>query len=232
MSSFSDISALSAAEESHYMQQWLPLVKKVVRQLAPLANNLMDRDDIEQVALMGLLESLRRFGRPDEQFASYAMQRVRGAVLDQFRQQDWRPRSLRQQAHKINDAIREMTRRLGHEPSEEQICQQLNLSQETWYAYLQQVNLSNLESLDTLLSVEGSSGNASALSGAVLEDEVDIQRTLAQAVAALDERERVILHLYYQQGMSLKEIAQVLELTEARVCQLNKKISEKIKTYF
>jgi len=213
------------------MQQWLPLVKKVVRQLTPQADGVMGRDDIEQVALMGLLESLRRYGKPDDRFASYAMQRVRGAVLDQFRQHDWRPRTLRQKNHKINDAVREMARRLGREPTEEEACQQLGLRHDEWQEYLLLDAACAMESLDVLLAVDGG-GHNMALAGRDLEEEVDIQRTLARAINSLDERERIILNLYYQQGISLKEIALVLELTEARVCQLNKKISEKIKVFF
>jgi len=231
MSTFIDITALSPVEESHFMQQWLPLVKKVVRQLAWQANGMMDRDDIEQVALMGLLESLRRYGKPDDHFAGYAMQRVRGAVLDQFRQHDWRPRTLRQKTHKINDALRELTRSLGLERTDEEACQQLALSQDEWQEYLMLESACAIESLDEILSVEGGAQGA-VFTGRELEEEVDIQRTLALALHSLDERERTIINLYYQQGISLKEIALVLDITEARVCQLNKKISEKIKVFF
>ncbi|MEJ4043040.1 FliA/WhiG family RNA polymerase sigma factor [Erwinia sp. SLM-02] len=231
MSTFTEVTALSPVEESRVMQQWLPLVKKVVRQLLPQANGMMDRDDIEQIALMGLLESLRRYGQPDEQFAGYAMQRVRGAVLDQFRLHDWRPRTLRQKTHKINDGIREITRTLGREPTDEEICQQLGLSHEAWLAHQQSDSACALESLDEILSAEGG-GQTSGFAGRELEEEIHTERTLARAINSLDERERIILNLYYQQGISLKEIAAVLDLTEARVCQLNKKISEKIKAFF
>lgn len=231
MSTFIDITALSPVEESRFMQQWLPLVKKVVRQFSWQANGMMDRDDIEQVALMGLLESLRRYGKPDDHFAGYAMQRVRGAVLDQFRQHDWRPRTLRQKTHKINDALREVRRSLGREPTDEEACQQLALNHEEWQEYLLLESACAIESLDEILSVEGGMQGA-AFVGHELEEEVDVQRTLALALHSLDERERTIINLYYQQGISLKEIALVLDITEARVCQLNKKISEKIKIFF
>lgn len=229
MNNFAEIPALTPEEESHYLYQWLPLVKGIVRQLAPQANSLMDRDDIEQVALMGLLNSLRRYGRPDEQFASYAKQCVRGAVLDQFRLHDLRPRSLRQKAHKFNDAIRAMTRELGREPVEEEIRQQLGLSHEEYQEYLLLDGVSTMVSFDELLAGEAV---PSAFSGRELEEEIDLQRTLALALDSLDRREKIILSLYYQRDMSLKEIASVLDLTEARVCQLNKKISQKIKIFF
>lgn len=226
---FNDAMALTPAEESHYVQQWLPLVKRVTRQLASQVDSVIDRDDLEQIALMGLLESLRRYGRPDEQFASYALQRVRGAVLDQLRLHDWRPRRLRQQTHKINDALRELTRRLGHQPSEDEVRQHLNLTSEAYQQYLLLESASVMESFDDLLAGDGL---GQSITGRSLEEEIGIQRTLQRALESLDERERLILSLYYQHEMSLKEIALVLSLTEARICQINKKIGDKIKTFF
>ncbi|EJL87172.1 FliA/WhiG family RNA polymerase sigma factor [Pantoea sp. BIGb0393] len=229
MSVFNEVTELTPLEESRYLQQWLPLVKRVVRQLSAQTDAVMDREDLEQIALMGLLESLRRYGHPDDHFAGYALQRVRGAVLDQLRLHDWRPRRLRQKTHKINDAVRELTRRLGHEPSEEELRLHLKLTAEEVQEYLLLESASAMESFDDLLAGEGL---GHALSGRALEEEVGIQRTLKAALASLSEREQLILSLYYQHEMSLKEIALVLELTEARVCQINKKIGEKIKQFF
>lgn len=231
MSVFNEVTELTPVEESRYLQQWLPLVKRVVRQLSAQTDAVMDREDLEQIALMGLLESLRRYGHPDDHFAGYALQRVRGAVLDQLRLHDWRPRRLRQKTHKINDAVRELTRRLGHEPNEEELRVHLKLSAEEVQEYLLLESASAMESFDELLAGEGL-GLGHALSGRALEEEVGIQRTLKTALASLCEREQLILSLYYQHEMSLKEIALVLELTEARVCQINKKIGEKIKQFF
>ncbi|MCU5774503.1 FliA/WhiG family RNA polymerase sigma factor [Erwiniaceae bacterium BAC15a-03b] len=229
MSVLSDITTLTPAEESDYLQQWLPLVKGIVRQLSAQADNVMDRDDLQQVALIGLLDALRRYGRPDAQFACYALQRVRGAVLDQLRLHDWRPRRLRQKTHKINDAVRELTRKLGHQPTEEEIRHHLGLSSKTFQEYLLLESASSMESFDDLLLIDGLE---SALQGRVMAEEIEVQRTLSLALSSLDEREKVILMLYHQKEMSLKEIALILDLTEARICQLNKKISEKIKTFF
>lgn len=221
--------ALTPAEESRYLREWLPLVKKVVRQLAYQVSCVMDKEDMEQIALMGLLTSLRRYGHPDEQFAAYAAQRIRGAVLDELRQLDWRPRRLRQKAHRINDAIRALARQLGRAPRLEDLKAQLAISDEEYQEYLLLDCASSLESLDGLL---GQEVHTRALDSRALEDEVIIGRTLRSALASLDEREQLILTLYYQHEMSLKEIALVLDLTEARVCQLNKKIAQKIHSYF
>ncbi len=146
-----------------------------------------------------------------------------------MREHDWRPRRLRQKTHKTNEAIRELGKRLGHEPNYEEIAIELLITPQEYQEYLLLESAKAMESLDDLLSVEM---HTDALQSRELEDQIIIQDSLQQAIATLDKREQLILSLYYQQELSLKEIALVLELTEARVCQLNKKITEKIKKFF
>jgi RNA polymerase sigma factor for flagellar operon FliA len=226
---FRDVAQLDRKAEGQYLQQYLPLVKRVVKQLSFQADSVMDRQDMEQIALIGLLESLRRYGQPDEQFAAYAIHRIRGAILDELRQLDWRPRRLRQKTHKLNDAIRELSKKIGREPTFDEIQKSLSISADEYHEYLLLESAKSLESLDELLSIDT---YTDALHSRNLEDQISIQNSLVKAVASLDKREQLILNLYYEQELSLKEIALVLDLTEARVCQMNKKISEKIKSYF
>lgn len=221
--------ALTPVEERKYLEAYLPLVKRIVRQLSFQADSVIGREDMQQVALMGLLEALRRYGHPDGQFAAYAVHRIRGAVLDQLREHDWRPRRLRQKTHKTNEAIRKVARQLGHEPSFEEINAELQLTAEEYQEYLLLESASVMESLDDILSLETPTD---ALQSRQLEDGIIIEDNLNQAIASLEEREQMILHLYYQKEMSMKEIALVLELTEARICQLNKKLVQKIKSFF
>lgn len=122
-----------------------------------------------------------------------------------------------------------MSRSLGREPTPQEVCEQLKMSVEDYQEHLLLDTASTMESLDLLLSGEGMDG---IIAGRRLEDEIEIQRTLTKAIDSLDEREKVILSLYYKQGLSLKEIAIILDLTQARVCQLNKRISEKIMMFF
>ncbi|UGS41809.1 RNA polymerase sigma factor for flagellar operon [Pseudocitrobacter corydidari] len=220
---------LTPADEARYVSQYIPLVNKIVKQLAYQVSSVIDREDMEQSALMGLLSSLRRYGHPDEQFIAYAAPRIRGAVLDELRQLDWRPRRLRQKTHKINDAIREVARQLGRAPTFDDLNRHLSITAEEYQEYLLLDCAKALESLDDLLSNDG---HSVALDSRPLEEEMIISRTLRTALASLDEREQLILTLYYQHEMSLKEIALVLDLTEARVCQLNKKIAQKIQSFF
>lgn len=202
--------------EQRWVRQYLPLVKRIVSQLSLQASQAMDREDMEQIGLMGLLECLRRYGEPDEQFGRFAALRIRGAILDELRRLDWRPRQVRQQVHKVRDAIRALARRLGRVPSEEEILAHTGLAAKDYQDYLCADACEAIESLDELLQ----NGHDQATAG--FEDRVHKERLLAQALSVLNEREQLILTLYYQHELSLKEIALVLDLTDARVCQLSK----------
>ncbi|WP_260862747.1 FliA/WhiG family RNA polymerase sigma factor [Citrobacter sp. Marseille-Q6884] len=222
---FNATPVLTPQEESHYLQAYLPLVRKVVRQLAPQCTCVIDRQDMEQTALMGLLNAIRRYGMPDEGFAGYAVHRIRGAILDELRSLDWRPRQLRQKYHQIKDLIRDARKQLGHEPVWEELSQR-GLSSEDYQEYLQLEGAETLASLDELLSGEMP---VAPLEGRGLEEQIVTQEMLSYALSQLSEKEGLVLSMYYQHDMNLKEIALVLGLTEARICQMNKKITQKIR---
>jgi len=205
--------------EQRWMMQYLPLVKRIVNQLSLQANQVLDREDMEQIGLMGLLEGLRRYGEPDEHFGSFAALRIRGAILDEFRRQDWRPRQVRQQVHKVRDAVRALSMQLGRPPTDEEIRASTGLDESEYHEFLQAEAIEAIESLDELLQ----NGHEVFVDGAEpVEDRVLTQCLLEQALACLDERERLVLTLYYQHELSLKEIALVLDVSDARVCQLSK----------
>ncbi|CAD5110221.1 FliA/WhiG family RNA polymerase sigma factor [Zestomonas carbonaria] len=214
--------------EQKWLLQYLPLVKRIVGQLSLQANQVLDREDMEQIGLMGLLEGLRRYGTPDENFAGFAAMRIRGAILDELRRQDWRPRQVRQQAHRVRDAIRKLTRQLGRAPGEAEILAATGLDEQAYQDFLVAESSEAIESLDALLQ-GGQDAFASAEAG--VEERVLKERLLTQALNQLNERERLVLTLYYQHELSLKEIALVLEVSDARVCQLSKQAIAKACRY-
>jgi len=218
---------LSPAREQAVLVQYAPLVKKVVRQLAPQASAAMGREDMEQVGLIGLLQALRRYGEPDEGFGSYAAMRVRGAILDELRRQDWRPRTVRQESHRQRDQVRALKRRLGREPTDADILTELKLTPQE-YLDLQQAEVAEeMASFDELL---GELSQVPSDSRGP-EAQLILTRSLAQAMCALDAREQRVVQLYYEFDASLKEIAAVLELTEARVSQLHKGALRKMREF-
>lgn len=217
--------AADPLDENQAIARYLPLVKAVVRQLSSQAQGAMDVQDMTQIGLMGLLEALRRYGCIDESFVGYARQRVRGAILDELRRQDWRPRAVRQSAHKARDAVRQLRRTLGAEPSAEQIQAALGMDEAAYLAYEQAESAEAMASLDELLG--------QGLDVPCLEADPGVaviqRRTLEQVLGLLAEREQRVIQLYYEFDLSLKEIAAVLDLSEARVCQINKDALRKMR---
>lgn len=217
--------AMSAAEEQKHLVAYAPLVKRIARQLNSQVSGAMGREDMEQIGLMGLLEALRRYGTPDTGFSSYASLRVRGAILDELRRQDWRPRAVRQDSHKMRDAVRALTRKLGREPNDKEAADALGIGQEEWRQFLLDDCAEELLSFDDILQ----EATERAHSSPGPEDQFLVRRSLEQALAALNEREQRVIQMIYEFELSYKEIAAVLDLSDARVCQLNKSALAKMK---
>jgi RNA polymerase sigma factor for flagellar operon FliA len=217
--------AMSAKDEQRHLVAYAPLVKRIARQLNSQVSGAMGREDMEQIGLIGLLEALRRYGTPDTGFASYAGLRVRGAILDELRRQDWRPRTVRQDSHKMRDAVRALTRKLGREPNDKEAAEALGISQEEWRQFLLDDVAEELLSFDEIL--QEASERAHSAPGP--EEQFMVRRSLEQALNALPEREQRVIQMIYEFELSYKEIAAVLDLSDARVCQLNKSALAKMK---
>ena len=216
---------LSPQEEQRHLVAYAPLVKRIVRQLNSQVSGAIAREDMEQIGLMGLLEALRRYGTPDAGFGSYASLRVRGAILDELRRQDWRPRAVRQDSHRLRDQVRALTRSLGREPSAQEAAEALGISQEAWHQHQLDDCAEEMLSFDEVL--QEASERAHAAPGP--EEQLLVRRSLEQALAALNEREQRVIQMIYEFELSYKEIAAVLDLSDARVCQLNKSALAKMK---
>ncbi len=204
--------------EAQLMSQYLPLVKRCISSLRSHCGPMMEPEDMEQIAMMALLEAGRRYpGDYDPGFISFAGQRIRGAILDELRRQDWRPRPVRQQAHELNDTVRRLTRELARPPKDNEVADALSLSAEDYRQRLFAIQAESMASLDDMLAGGQEPG----------QDEGEIDRfqrhkTLEAAIRKLAKRDQVILSLYYQHELNLKEIAATLGLTETRICQLHK----------
>jgi len=217
--------AMSAQDEGRHLLAYAPLVKRIARQLNSQVSGSIGREDMEQIGLMGLLEALRRYGTPDAGFASYAGLRVRGAILDELRRQDWRPRAVRQDSHKMRDAVRALTRKLGREPNDKEAAEALGISQEDWRQFLLDDCAEELLSFDEILQ----EATEQAHSAPGPEQQYMVRRSLEQALNALNEKEQRVVQMIYEFELSYKEIAAVLDLSDARVCQLNKSALAKMK---
>ncbi|WP_242539675.1 RNA polymerase sigma factor FliA [Trinickia mobilis] len=213
---------MNRAVEQEWILEYAPLVKRIVSQLSTQIGGISEREDLEQIGLVGLLHAIRRYGVPDEKFGGYAWLRVRGEILDELRRQDWRPRSVRRDAHRMRDMTRTLTREYGREPTEKEMCIALGVTQAEYQASAAATRAESLVSFDELHDDALRDENDP-------EHQMTIRSSLARALIELDEREQRVVQLSYEYDLSLKEIAAVLDLTEARVCQIRRGALKKMK---
>ncbi|MEI8602012.1 RNA polymerase sigma factor FliA [Shewanella sp. PP-Sp27a-2] len=212
--------------EQQIIRQYLPLIKRIVSQMRSHCGVMLSLEDMEQIGMMALLESSRRYpGELDNGFISFAGQRIRGAILDELRRQDWRPRPVRQQAHELNDVMRRLSREMGREPSDLEVASALGLSAEDYRERLYSTQAESMKSLDELLL-----GGEQPVDRSNDVERLMLKQTLIKVISKLNEREQLILSLYYHHELNLKEIAMALGLTETRICQLHKSAISQLKT--
>lgn len=210
---------------------YLPFVKHVLSRMVVGLPPGVDRDDLLSFALMGLLEAMERFdpGR-GVKFESFAASRIRGAVIDELRRADWLPRSARAKVSRFEEALRRMVQeRGGVAPSEEEVMEELKLSREELEELFELSHRSAVLSLDHVLELEDEEVEVGSIlpdPGEGVEEEIEREeraREVAEALGRLPERERLVLTLYYYEGLNLREIASVLGVTESRVSQIHGK---------
>lgn len=216
---------MTPGEEQRHLLAYAPLVKRIVRQLNSQVSGAVSREDMEQIGLMGLLEALRRYGTPDGGFGSYASLRVRGAILDELRRQDWRPRAVRQDSHRVRDELRALTRKLGREPTEKEAASALGVTPEEFRQHVLDDCAEEMLSFDEVL--QEALDPAHSTPGP--EEAYLVRRSLEQVLGSLNEKEQRVIQMIYEFELSYKEIAAVLDLSDARVCQLNKSALAKMK---
>lgn len=203
----------------------LPLVKRIAYHLMSRLPASVEVDDLIQAGLIGLMEAIERYDDSQgAQFETYATQRIRGAMLDELRQADWASRSMRRDARRIENAIHVLQQRLGRPPSDGEIAAELNLPIGEYHALLNETRglqllyYEDLSEDDAFLERFAENDGKTPLE--ILAGE-DFRRALAEAIAALPEREKLLMSLYYEHDMNFKEIGAVLNVTESRVCQLH-----------
>lgn len=214
---------LSPAKETELLAQYSYLVKRAAAHMRTQVGVLVDNDDIQQIGLVALLSSLRRYGRDiDEKFTAFAFKRIRGAMLDEFRRLDWRPRQLRQQSHKLRDMTRALRKEYGREPTDSELCEALNIKHDELVQLQYSGQAETIESLESLLE----DNPKLPISTPDSENDTDTALMLKNVMSDMNTRDKLLLQLYYTHEMNMKEIALTLELTEARVCQLHKRALE------
>ncbi len=209
------------------LEEHADLVKRIAYHLANRLPPSVQVDDLVQAGMIGLLDAARNYDRGrNASFKTYASIRIRGAMLDEIRKNDWIPRSVHSKAKMLATAIRTVENREGRDARAQEIAEELGISLEKYYELLQSANGQKVLSLDETLSEDGDGSLLDALTDEApcpMENmqEQDVKNTLAEAVAGLPERERMVMSLYYDEELNLREIGQVMGVSESRISQIH-----------
>lgn len=201
-----------------------PLVKRIAYHLISRLPSSVHVDDLIQAGMIGLLEASRQFN-PGQgaTFETYAGIRIRGSMLDEVRRSDWTPRSVHKKTRMVSEAIRKIEGEKGRDARPDEIAKQLNITIDEYYHILQDASTSQIFSIEELTSdSQASSDNLIGDPTTPLDGltKIDFKKALAKSIGGLPEREQLVVALYYDEELNLKEIGAVLEISESRVSQI------------
>jgi RNA polymerase sigma factor for flagellar operon FliA len=210
------------------LKQYSPLVRRLAHQMIAKLPANVEIDDLIQVGMIGLNDALTRFDAAQGvQLETFATQRIRGAMLDELRGNDWMSRGNRRQQRDIEGAVHRLEQKLGRAPQESEIAGEMGISLGDYQDMLTKVRGTQLVHLEDMSGDDGSNdfldrhvGSEDANPLALLQDQ-RMREALVEAIKHLPEREQYVMSMYYEHDMNLKEIAAVLGVTESRVCQLH-----------
>ena len=211
-----------------------PLVKYVAGRMASGLPSHVDEADLVSYGLGGLINAIERF-EPERaiKFETYAITRIKGAIIDELRSQDWVPRSVRARAREIERANQKLEHQLQRAPSDEEMAAELGIEVQDFQDALLQISNSSIAALDEMWNVGDSSGDQVSLldtlrdenapDPSAIVDQGELRDRVADAISRLPEREKLVIALYYYENLTLREIGEVLGVTESRVSQLHTK---------
>jgi RNA polymerase sigma factor for flagellar operon FliA len=209
-----------------------PLIRYIVNRIAVRLPSHIDLDDLHNTGVIGLMDAIEKYD-PDKncKFKTYAEFRIKGAILDQLRSLDWVPRSVRQKSRRLEKAYLAVEQRLGRSASEHEVADSLGLDLDEFYFLLSQVRGVSMVNLDELRSVGESdqSGFGDIFEDVKAENPFhslkmrELRQAVADCIGGLPEKERLVISLYYYEDLNMKEIGNVLGITESRVCQIHTK---------
>ncbi|UQB41671.1 RNA polymerase sigma factor FliA [Thiomicrospira microaerophila] len=214
------------------VERHLPLVKKIAYHLKGRLPDSVFVDDLIQAGVIGLIEAIQKYSADQgASFETYAGIRIRGAMLDEIRKGDWTPRSVHRKSREVSEAIHQVESRLGREARDSEVAEQMGISLEDYHHILLDTNSAQLMSIDEpdsdLLSEDQLEGHGPTPL-AILADS-GFKLKLTELIDQLPERERLVMALYYDEELNLKEIGQVLDVSESRVSQIHSQAIKRLR---
>jgi RNA polymerase sigma factor for flagellar operon FliA len=227
--------AAGQLDREQLVSRYLPLVKRIAHHLmARLPANVLV-EDLIQNGMIGLLDAIARYEQGlGAQFETYASQRVRGAMLDGLRENDWLPRQLRRDMRRVENTLRQLEQQNGRPPTEGELAENLDMSLAEYQHLMQEARGHQLIYLEDFAADDGEDflarhlGSSAQEPSALLEDQ-ELRQGVTKAIRALPEREQLLMALYYDEELNLKEIGDIMGVTESRVCQLHSQAISRIR---
>jgi len=210
------------------------LVKWIVRRMMPKYNNYNEYDDLVSCGTLGLIDAVEKFELKHEvKFETYAVSRIRGEILDYMRAQDWASPSLRKKISAITNAYDTFENQNPGQPADKAVAESLGMPVEQVYKILNQTHMFNLVNFEDALSSGNTEAEIKNKDENTPEEELLVKERrelLIEVIDSLPEKERLVITLYYYEGLLLKEIADILQVTESRVSQIHSKVLGKMRT--
>ncbi len=229
----------SADIREQLILEYAPLVKLVAGRLSMYLGFNVEYDDLVGYGIFGLIDAIDKFDlMKDVKFETYASLRIRGAILDQIRKMDWIPRTIRQRQKKIEAAIREIEKDGGHVATDAEIAAKMEISEDEYQNWQNQMKVTGVVSLNEFMDQgadipeDSNNRSSSFVKPEEAVEKEELKKMLAQSLELLTDKEKKVILLYYYEELTLKEISEVLEVSESRVSQLHtralKKMREKL----
>ncbi len=223
----------SAEARERLILHYAPLVKYVASRVATGLPASVEQADLVSYGMFGLIDGLEKFEPArGNKFETYAIPRIKGAIIDELRAMDWVPRSVRFKAREIEKAVADLESMLKRAPAEKEVAERLGVSISELHDVVTQISFVSVLALDELLSVGSDRGEQVSLLDTLADKGTDptlgvegqeTRALLAGAINSLSEREKIVVTLYYFEGLTLAEIGEILGVTESRVCQIHTK---------
>ncbi|MGK5092617.1 RNA polymerase sigma factor FliA [Deltaproteobacteria bacterium TL4] len=215
-----------------------PLIKRIVSHMAARFPPSIEKEELYQAGMLGLLDAVDKFEpSKDVQFKTYAEFRIRGAILDELRAMDWIPRSVRSAVSTLEEAHHQLTAKLQREPSDREVAKYLDMSLPEYHEFLAKARPLSIMSFEDFGGGEDAQDILEIIADPNVEDpftKLTLSQSrleVAQAIEKLAEQEQLILSLYYEEELNLKEIGEILGITESRVSQIRTKIILKLRSW-
>ncbi len=224
--------AIPASLKEKIVLEHTSLIRYIVNRIAVRLPSHIDLDDLHNTGVIGLMDAIDKYDPGKNcKFKTYAEFRIKGAILDQLRSLDWVPRSIRQKSRRLDQAYTEVEQRLGRSASEYEVANSLGIQLDEFHYLLNQVKGISMVNLDELRSASDSD---QPIHGDIFEDvkaenpfhslkSRELRQVVANCISSLPEKERLVISLYYYEDLNMKEIGNVLGITESRVCQIHTK---------